>query len=362
MRILITGAAGFVGTSLAHALRATIAGVDLIGIDNLSRAGSETNRSTLRALGVRVVHGDLRLASDVDALPAADWVIDAAAKPSVLAGVDGRSSPRQLVEHNLGGTLNLLEYCRQHRAGLILLSTSRVYSIPALAALPVCPQDGAFRWNANTPAASVVGASEHGIREEFSTAAPISLYGATKLASEAVALEYSHAFGFPVWINRCGVLAGAGQFGRADQGIFAYWINRHLRRRPLRYLGFSGQGFQVRDCLHPADLARLIHLQVNAPAPAAAAGETRRVFNVGGGIGSARSLRQLTAWCDDRFGTHPITEDATPRPYDLPWMVLDARRAESQWRWRPTLAPEQIFAEIAEHAERHPEWLDLSEG
>ena len=360
MRILITGAAGFVGTSLASALRAAIAGVDLIGIDNLSRPGSEINRSALRALGVRLFHGDLRLASDVDALPAVDWVIDAAANPSVLAGIDGQSSPRQLVEHNLGGTLHLLEYCRRHGAGLILLSTSRVYSIPALAELPVSPREEAFRWNPAAHAPAIDGASEHGISEEFSTAAPVSLYGATKLASEAVALEYGHAFGFPVWINRCGVLAGAGQFGRADQGIFAYWINRHLRRRPLRYLGFGGHGFQVRDCLHPVDLARLIHLQVSAPA--AATGENRRVFNVGGGIGSARSLRQLTAWCDDRFGTHPVTEDATPRPYDLPWMVLDARRAESRWRWRPTLAPEKIFAEIAEHAERHPGWLDLSEG
>ena len=49
----------------------------------------------------------------------------------------------------------------------------------------------------------------------------MSLYGATKLASEQLALEYGSTYGFPVWINRCGVLAGAGQFGRADQGIFA---------------------------------------------------------------------------------------------------------------------------------------------
>ena len=41
----------------------------------------------------------------------------------------------------------------------------------------------------------------------------------TKLAAETVALEYGEAFGFPVWIDRCGVLAGAGQFGRADQGV-----------------------------------------------------------------------------------------------------------------------------------------------
>ena len=42
---------------------------------------------------------------------------------------------------------------------------------------------------------------------------------------ETLALEYGEAFGLPVLINRCGVLAGAGQFGRTDQGIFAYWIN-----------------------------------------------------------------------------------------------------------------------------------------
>jgi CDP-paratose 2-epimerase len=77
------------------------------------------------------------MASDLENLPAADWVIDAAANPSVLAGVDGRSSSRQLIEHNLHGTLNLIEYCKRHKAGFILLSSSRVYSIPALASLPL---------------------------------------------------------------------------------------------------------------------------------------------------------------------------------------------------------------------------------
>ena len=77
-------------------------------------------------------HGDIRLASDGDALPRVDWVIDAAAQPSVLAGRDGKTSRRQLLEHNLLGTINLLEYCRASRAGFILLSTSRVYSIRGL--------------------------------------------------------------------------------------------------------------------------------------------------------------------------------------------------------------------------------------
>ncbi len=82
--------------------------------------------------------------SDLETLPAADWVIDAAANPSVLAGVDGRTSSRQLIEHNLHGTLNLLEYCKRHKAGFILLSSSRVYSIPALAGLPLRAEGPAF--------------------------------------------------------------------------------------------------------------------------------------------------------------------------------------------------------------------------
>ena len=137
MKITITGICGFVGSSLARHLLERMDGVAIQGIDNLARPGSERNRSSLHRLGVQVVHGDVRMASDLDVLPAADWVVDAAANPSVLAGVDGRTSLRQLMEHNLVGTLNVLEYCRRSNAGLVLLSSSRVYSIPALASLPM---------------------------------------------------------------------------------------------------------------------------------------------------------------------------------------------------------------------------------
>lgn len=256
MRILISGVCGFVGSTLARALAASGAGHTLVGFDNFIRPGSESNRDALKKLGVKLFHGDLRAPSDLETLPAVDWVIDAAANPSVLAGVDGKTSSRQLIEHNLGGTVNMLEFCKTHRAGFILLSTSRVYSIPPLAALAVEVHQQAFRpaLRASHPR----GVGPAGVAEEFSTAAPVSLYGSTKLASEALALEYGATFDFPVFINRCGVLAGAGQFGRADQGIFAYWLNAHLRQRPLRYIGFGGHGHQVRDCLHPRDLAPLL--------------------------------------------------------------------------------------------------------
>ena len=174
-------------------------------------------------------HADLRSASDLETIGSIDWVIDAAANLSILAGVDGKASSRQLIEHNLLGTVIILELCKRREAGMIMLSTSRVYSIAALSSLPVRVLNGAY-----APEFSAIDLDGHfleaGISESFTAAAPISLCGATKLASELLAQEYGQAYGFPVWINRCGVLAGAGQFGKADQGIFAFWLTAGTRR------------------------------------------------------------------------------------------------------------------------------------
>ena len=353
MKILISGVCGFVGSSLARTLAQASPGHQLFGFDNFIRPGSETNRAELKRLGVKLFHGDLRCASDLEALPACDWVVDAAANPSVLAGVDGQASSRQLVERNLVGTLNLLEYGKRHRAGFILLSTSRVYGIAPLAALPVIVRHHAFQPD---PARATGEVGPKGVTEAFPTLAPISLYGATKLASEALALEYGETFGLPVFINSCGVLAGAGQFGRPDQGIFAYWINSWLRRRPLKYIGFGGLGHQVRDCLHPRDLGPLLERQFGAPALPVA----DRIVNLSGGAASARSLRQLSDWCAEKFGPHAVAADPAPRPFDLPWLVLDSAKAARLWQWSPATGTPAILDEIAAHAQAHPDWLDLS--
>jgi CDP-paratose 2-epimerase len=353
MKILITGICGFTGTIMARTLQELDSGVELWGIDNFLRTGSEQNRAPLRASGVHLLHGDVRCRSDLDVVPKVQWVIDAAANPSVLAGVNGDSSSRQLLEHNLVGTINLLEFCKRTGAGLILLSTSRVYSIAPLGNLPVTIENKAYRPQLDSYC--VVGLSSEGVAENFPITPPVSLYGATKLASELIALEYGEAFGLPIWINRCGVLAGAGQFGIPDQGIFAFWINSYLRRRPLKYIGFDGQGHQVRDCLHPRDVAALVWKQMQSPDR-----QVERVQNVGGGVASAMSLAQVSSWCAARFGKHAVGREAASRPYDVPWMVLDSGRAKRHWDWQATVRVEQILEEIAQHAEAHPEWLEVS--
>ncbi len=352
MKILITGICGFVGSTLAASLLEALPGIVLYGLDNFIRPGSEENRQRLQQRGVKLFHGDIRCASDFEAIPGVDWVIDAAANPSVLAGIDGQTSSRQLVEHNLLGTVNILEYCKRHLAGFILISTSRVYSIGPLAAVEIEVIDKAFRLKEGQTLPP--GISAAGVAESFSTTPPISLYGSSKLASEVLALEYGDTFDFPVWINRCGVLAGAGQFGRPDQGIFAFWINAWLRRRPLAYIGFGGNGYQVRDCLHPRDLVPLLCKQMDT------AGGIQRVMNFGGGTSQAMSLAELSLWCHDLYGEHHVSGNPEMRRFDIPWMVMDASLARETWGWAPQTTLQEILSEIALHAEQNPSWLELS--
>lgn len=324
---------------------------DISGIDNLSRPGSEWNLGHLRKEGFGIVEGDIRRAEDLAKLPPPAWIIDAAANPSVLAGVDGQSSSREVLDHNLVGTMELLEWARKHHATFTLLSTSRVYAIEPLTKLDLTVQSEAFAFSAGPD-----GVTSRGIDETFSTEPPLSLYGVSKRTSELLALEFGSAFDFPVWINRCGLMAGAGQFGRADQGILAFWLHRYRSRQPLRYIGFGGTGHQVRDALHPRDLVNVLRKQFEAGLN----WEHSRTCNFSGGEENTISLRQLSGWCASRFGEHEVDGSREERPFDLPWVVLDSSRAAELWDWRPTTTLDAILEEIAIHAEENPHWLELS--
>ncbi len=362
MKILVTGGCGFVGAAVCRRMLAARSDLAITVLDNLRRRGSETNVADLEARGIRVVHGDQRIAADIDMIGPFDFCIDAAAEPSVLAGTAAgtHTGRRQLVDHNLVGTINLLETAARWQAGFVMLSTSRVYSIPAMVNLPLVEREGrgaagSFALDASQSLPACV--SPAGISEGFSTAAPVSLYGATKLAGEVLALEYAHAVGTPLVINRCGVMAGGGQFGRADQGIFSWWIHRWQAHRPLSYIGFGGRGLQVRDCLHPDDLADLVLLQI-----AAAGGGEPVVVNVSGGAARGTSLAELALWCAERLDSHDVSASPETRPYDLPWVVLDHAAATLRYGWRPARSAESIFEEIAVHAERNPGWLNRCGG
>jgi CDP-paratose 2-epimerase len=234
-----------------------------------------------------------------------------------------------------------------------MLSTSRVYSIRDLAAIRV--EARGDRFSPGTQATPMTGFSDRGVAEDFSTEPPLSLYGSSKRASEILVCEYAEAFGLPVFINRCGVLAGAGQFGKIDQGIFSYWIHSWRAKRQLKYIGFDGTGHQVRDCLHARDLLPLITKQLQK-----SGSDKPRIVNVSGGVEHSASLRQLSAWCEQRFGKQSVAVDKQPRPFDVPWLVLDSSRAGQVWDWKPQTSLDTVWNEIATHAEKNPNWLDFA--
>jgi CDP-paratose 2-epimerase len=170
-----------------------------------------------------------------------------------------------------------------------------------------------------------------------------SLYGASKLASELFVQEYAATYGLRAVIDRCGVLSGAGQFGRSEQGVFALWVASHHFGLPLRYTGFGGTGHQVRDLLHPDDLYALIVRQVDGVDRVS--GE---VFNVGGGIEGSVSMLELTGLCRERVGREvPMGSVAETSPVDVPLYVSDARKAADTFGWTASRAPAHIVDEIA---------------
>jgi CDP-paratose 2-epimerase len=340
VRILITGGAGFVGSSLAYAFCGNEPGNEITILDNLRRRGSELNLAKFKKLGIRFLHGDIRNASDLADLSGNfDVFIEASAEPSVLAGLEG--SPSYVLNTNLGGTLNCLEFARL-RAGLfIFLSTSRVYSIEPLRSLRF--KEGSTRLEI-LPEQKCAGVSVNGVAEEFPTNLPRSFYGASKLASELIIQEYSNSYGLRAAINRCGVLAGPGQFGKVDQGVFTLWVANHFFKMPLRYTGFGGTGKQVRDLLHPRDLFALIRKQLDR-----ADKLPMDPINIGGGPEVSVSLAELTMICQEITGnTVPIGQDLTSSAVDIPWYVTDSEKAGRLFDWKPTIGAKQIVHEIVQ--------------
>jgi CDP-paratose 2-epimerase len=336
-RILVTGGAGFAGSNLAMALKRDLPHIEVVAFDNLKRRGAELALERLRKAGVQFEHGDVRAPEDLEAVGACDLILECSAEPSVHAGYGG--SPAYVVNTNLLGTINCLEYARRHRSAMVFLSTSRVYPIAQIRQIPL--EEEATRLVV-AKGQSGPGWSERGISESFSLGGSRSIYGATKLASELLIEEYRAMYGLDMVVNRCGVLTGRYQMGKVDQGVTVLWMARHVFGGKLAYMGFGGQGKQVRDVLHIDDLYDLIRLQLGA-----IGSHSGQVYNVGGGLGVSVSLLELTEACSRisgkriEIGSDPVTRDA-----DIPYYVTDNGRVNAATGWTPKRTVEDILHDI----------------
>lgn len=324
--VLITGGAGFVGSNLALKMKSAAPHLRITCLDNLKRRGSELAIRRLKAAGIEFVHGDIRAKEDL-VFDKIDLLIECSAEPSVLAGIN--SAPDYLINTNLVGTLNCLEVARQHKADTLFLSTSRIYPISYINDLTFTETNTRFEIEDKQ---NVPGASSEGIAESFPLDAPRSLYGSTKLASELFINEYVDTYGMRAITNRCGVITGPWQMGKVDQGIFVLWVAKHYFKQSLSYIGYGGEGKQVRDFIHIDDLFDAIWLQLNHFDD-----YNGQTWNIGGGKANSVSLQELTALCEEITGNKiDIAHVAENRPADLRFFITDSSRflEKSGIKWK----------------------------
>ena len=346
--ILITGGAGFVGSSMALQLKAKYPMYEIYVLDNLKRRGSELNIPRLKAANIHFVHGDIRNKEDFDGLPKIDLILEASAEPSVLAGID--STPDYLINTNLSGTINCLNFATKNKSDFIFLSTSRIYPIETIESINFTEANTRFEIAEQQ---TIKGFSKNGISEDFPLDNYRSLYGTTKLASELFIQEYKQFFGLKTVINRCGVLTGPWQMGKIDQGVVVLWIAKHFWNQPLSYIGYGGTGKQVRDMLHTDDLFRLIDWQMHHLDEI-----NGEIFNVGGGTEISLSLNEMTTLCEEITGNKiPIKQVPENRTADIRIYITDNSKVTAKTGWKPQISPKQIFSEIYEWIKENEQQL-----
>jgi len=337
MKVLITGGAGFIGSSIAIRLKKERPSIDIVCFDNLKRRGSELNIKDLLSLGIEFIHGDIRNEEDFESIGSYDVMIEASAEPSVLAGTSGGA--KSVIQNNLAGSINCFNHALKNDALVLFLSTSRVYPIHKIESANFEEDDLRFFFSSNQ---SENGISENGISEKLSLIGSRSFYGTTKLCSEQLLEEYHSFYDLKTIIIRYGVIAGPRQMGKTDQGVVTLWMAKHFWKQSLSYIGYGGKGKQFRDILHIDDLIDLVFLQLDES-------ETfiGEIFNAGGGITNSASLKQMTQICEEITGNKiPITEISETRSADLKGFATDNSMIFQQTSWRPKRNIKATFEDI----------------
>jgi UDP-glucose 4-epimerase len=319
MKLLVTGGAGYIGSVVAAQLIED--GHEVVVLDDLS-----TGHADGVPRGAAFVEGDLR----ADAAPVLATGIDAvlhfAAKSLVAESV---AQPALYWQHNLGGTLALLDAMRVAQVRRIVFSsTASVYGEPA--SVPV---------------------------EETAPTRPTNPYGASKLAVDTTLAEYARMHGFGAVSLRYFNVAGAyRERGRGWLGE-RHDPETHLIPNILSVaLTGSGEvsmfgddyptpdGTCVRDYIHVADLARAHLLALSACAP----GE-HKIFNVGSGSGF--SNREVLAACRDVTGRTIPARMAGRRPGDPAALIASSDRIRAGLHWRASRSLTDMVADSWAFAE-----------
>ena len=327
MKILITGGCGFVGSNIAIYLKKKYKNAQISSVDNLIRKGSKLNRNRLNRFKIKNYNLNIEQYSKLKNLPKFNLVIDCCAEPAIEAS---KKEPNRVFHTNLIGTFNVLKKCIKDKANIIFLSSSRVYSIDNL--------------NDLIKSKKILKPLKIKkiINEKFSTNSASSLYGFTKFASEKLIKEFFYKTKLKYIINRFGVIAGPWQFGKQDQGFVPLWVAGHLFKKKLSYIGYGGNGYQVRDLLHIDDVCKIIYLQIKKLNKI-----NNETFNIGGGPRNSISLKNLTKKCEiltkNKIKIKKISQTSD---FDIPYYVTDNKKIQRYYGWLPSKNINKILSDI----------------
>jgi UDP-glucuronate 4-epimerase len=324
MRVLITGTAGFIGFHLAR--RLIDAGHFVAGIDGMTpyydvrlkeaRAGLLARSNGYRGHVAMLERAEAWTPFADAAEP--DIVIHLAAQAGVRYSIE---NPRAYIDANLVGTFNVLEYVRTIRPRHFLLaSTSSVYGTNT--AMP--------------------------FREVDRTDHPMTLYAATKKATEVMAHAYAHLWNVPTTAFR--FFTVYGPWGRPDMALFRF-AKAILEDRPIEVYG---EGRMSRDFTYVGDLVEAIARLVERPpvpgAPATddpaldsiAPGAPFRVVNIGGG--QPVGLMDYIATLERHLGRTATKTMLPMQQGDVPATTASPALLESLTGFRPTTTVEEGIA------------------
>lgn len=328
MKVLVTGAAGFVGFHTAKALLDR--GDEVVGLDNLNEYHDvRLKRARLDILrgaaGFRFVHLDLADRDRMAELFAAEGfrrVVHLGAQPGVRHGI---AKPFPYVQSNILGTLTVLEGCRHTEVEhLVFASTSSVYG--ANTRVPFSVRQGA----------------DH----------PLSLYAATKKSGEMMAHSYASLYGLPVTGLR--FFTVYGPFGRPDMAVFRFTRNI-VEGRPI---DLYNHGNHRRDFTYIDDTVHaVIALLDRPPRPGAGLeGEMPdpsvspapyRLYNIS--AGQPEELSRLVEILETSLGRKAIRNLLPMQPGDVHETWGDIAELEAEIGYRPATT-------LAEGAKRFVDW------
>lgn len=277
--ILITGGTGFIGSNLAIKLSKE-KNYKITIVDNLSREGSEKNKSMLENGNIVFNNLDVRNYSEIEKLIIDNQFDNVFHFAAQVAMTDSIQNPKEDMEINFLSTYNLLESIRKFSKETVLVYTSsnKVY--------------GDLSWDKfsknDTRYISTIFPNGYDESSRIDFSGP---YGCSKGSADLYALDYYKTYGVKSVVLRLSTIYGPNQYATENQGWIGWFINEAIRQRnsanPI--FDISGDGFQVRDILYIDDLIDLCNKIIESSSK----NIYGNAFNVGGGYENSLSIIEL---------------------------------------------------------------------